>query len=70
MYAGDKSMFTFFGQFSGLIILLVFVGFESQGRLVQLLRKYTLAVAILFVLGLSNFIRYDETKERGGMRRH
>ena len=64
MYAGDKSMFAFFGQFSWLIILLVFVGFESQGRLVQLLRKYTLAVAILFVLGLSNFIRYDETKEQ------
>ena len=64
MYAGNKSMFTFFGQFSWLMILLLFVGFQSQARLIQFLRKYTLVVTMLFVLGLSSYIRYDGTKEQ------
>ena len=64
MYAGNKSMFAFFGQFSWLLILLFFVGFKSDVRLVQLSRNYALTVAMVIVLGLSNFLRYDETKKQ------
>ena len=64
MYAANKSMFAFFGQFSWLFIVLIFGGSNSQMRIVQLIRRVTVAVALFLVLGLSNFIRYDETQRQ------
>jgi hypothetical protein len=64
MYAANKSMFAFFGQFSWLLILLIFGGSNSQMRVAQLIRRVTVTVALFLVLGLTNFIRYDEVQKQ------
>ena len=64
MYAANKSMFTVFGQFWWLLILL-FVGVsKSFLRFTQTVRQITLMVAVFLVLGLTNYIRYDEVQEQ------
>ena len=63
MYAADKSMFAVFGQFSWLLILLITIGFNSQLRFTQIVRRFTLVAALFMVLGLTNFIRYDELQK-------
>ena len=64
MYAANKSMFTVFGQFWWLLILL-FVGVsKSLSRFTQIVRQVTLAIAVFLVLGLTNYIRYDEVQEQ------
>jgi hypothetical protein len=62
MYAGNKSMFAGFGQYSWLLILLFLNGEELWSRVYRIVRNFTIAVAILIVLGQSNFIRYDEVQ--------
>lgn len=64
MYAADKSMFAFFGQFSWLLILLITIGSNSQMRFTQIVRRFTLVAALFLVLGLTNFIRYDELQKQ------
>ena len=64
MYAADKSMFAVFGQFSWLLILLITIGFNSQLRFTQIVRRFTLVAALFMVLGLTNFIRYDELQKQ------
>lgn len=64
MYAANKSMFAFFGQFSWLFFVLIYGGSNSQMRIVQVIRRVTVAVALFLVLGLTNFIRYDETQRQ------
>ena len=64
MYAADKSMFAVFGQFSWLLILLITIGSNSQMRLTQIVRRFTLVAALFLVLGLTNFIRYDELQKQ------
>ena len=64
MYAADKSMFAVFGQFSWLLILLITIGFNSQMRFTQIVRRFTLVAALFLVLGLTNFIRYDELQKQ------
>lgn len=62
MYAANKSMFTVFGQFWWILILL-FVGVsDSQFGFVRIVRQFTLPIAVLIVLGLTNYIRYDEVQ--------
>ena len=64
MYAANKSMFTVFGQFWWLLILL-FVGVSKfLSRFTQIVRQVTLAIAVFLVLGLTNYIRYDEMQEQ------
>ena len=64
MYAANKSMFAVFGQFWWLLILL-FVGVsKSLSRFTQIVRQFTLAIAVFLVLGLTNYIRYDEVQEQ------
>jgi hypothetical protein len=64
MYAANKSMFAFFGQFSWLFILLIFGGSNSQMRITQLIKRVTVTVALFLVLGLTNFIRYEEVQKQ------
>ncbi len=64
MYAANKSMFAVFGQFSWLMIFLIFGGSKSLSRIGGITREVTLIASILIVLGLSNFTRYDETQEQ------
>ena len=62
MYAGNKSMFAIFGQFSWLLILLFLNGEVSSSRVTRMVRNLTIGAAILLVLGQSSFIRYDEVQ--------
>jgi hypothetical protein len=64
MYAANKSMFSVFGQFSWLVMFLVFGGSKSLSRIGGLTREATLFASFIVVLGLSNFTRYSETKEQ------
>ena len=64
MYAADKSMFAVFGQFSWLLILLITIGSNSQMRFTRIVRRFTLVGAVFLVLGLTNFIRYDELQKQ------
>jgi hypothetical protein len=62
MYAGNKSMFAVFGQYSWLLFLL-FLNWEKLWSRVNLIaRNLTIAVAVLIVFGQSSFIRYDEVQ--------
>jgi hypothetical protein len=62
MYAGNKSMFAVFGQYSWLLILLFLDGEKLWSRVSRIVGNLTIAVAILIVLGQSSFIRYDEAQ--------
>ena len=62
MYAGNKSMFAVFGQYSWLLILLFLNGDRLWSRVNRIIRNLTIAVAMLIVLGQFNFIRYDEVQ--------
>ena len=64
MYAANKSMFAVFGQFSWLMMFLIFGGSKSLSRIGGITREVTLIASLLIVLGLSNFTRYDETQEQ------
>ena len=64
MYAANKSMFAFFGQFSWLLIILIFVGTESLPMFTRVAKEVTLLGTIVVVLGLTNFIRYNEVQEQ------
>ena len=64
MYAANKSMFAFFGQFSWLLILLVLGASNSVKRFTRFIKRVTFVLTILIVLGLSNFIRYDEVQKQ------
>ena len=64
MYAADKSMFAVFGQFSWLLIMLITIGSNSQMRFTRIVRRFTLVAALFLVLGLANFIRYDELQKQ------
>ena len=62
MYAANKSMFAFFGQFSWLMILLVFSSSKLLSRITRITREVLLFSSLLIVLGLTNFTRSDETQ--------
>jgi len=64
MYAANKSMFAFFGQFTWLLILLVLGASNSLKRSTRVIKRFTFALTILIVLGLTNFIRYDEVQKQ------
>jgi hypothetical protein len=64
MYAANKSMFAFFGQFSWLMFLLVLGGSNSLSRFTRVIKNVTFAGTILIVLGLTNFTRYDEVQKQ------
>jgi len=64
MYAGNKSMFMVFGQFSWLLFLL-FLNLDKLSSLVsRIVRNLTIACAMFIVFGQSNFIRYDEMQNQ------
>ena len=62
MYAGNKSMFAVFGQYSWLLILLFLNSEKLWSRVDLVVRNLSITVAILVVLGQINFIRYDEVQ--------
>lgn len=62
MYAGNKSMFAVFGQYSWLLILLFLNGEKLWSRVNRIVGNLIIAVAILIVLGQSSLIRYDEAQ--------
>ena len=64
MYAANKSMFMFFGQFSWLLLLLVIKPSKSLSKVFYVTRDLTIYVSIFIVLGLTNFTRYDEVQKQ------
>ena len=64
MYAGNKSMFAVFGQFSWLLILLFLNAEKILSKVTRIVRNLAIVATILIVFGQSNFIRYEEVQSQ------
>ena len=64
MYAGNKSMFAVFGQYSWLLFLLFLNGGSKSSRVARIVKNSTMVVAVLIVLGQTNFIHYEEVQSQ------
>ena len=62
MYAGNKSMFAVFGQYSWLLFLLFINGSTKLSWVPRIIKNSTMVAAFLIVFGQINFIRYDEVQ--------